>query len=74
MKVRVNPTGLLNVARDKGFGVNDIAAACKISADTVSKIFAGTPVYLKTATRLFNGLDKDARLTFEYDASPASSS
>lgn len=71
MKVRIDGNALMEVAVDKGLGVADIARAARMSQDTISKIFAGTPVYLKTATRLFAGLNKDSRLKFEYDA-PAS--
>ena len=71
MKVRIDSNALMEVAVDKGLGVADIARVSQMSQDTISKIFSGTPVYLKTATRLFKGLDKDSRLKFVYDAPTA---
>ena len=67
MKVRIDSNALMEVAIDKGLGVTDIARVAKMSQDTISKIFAGTPVYLKTATRLFQGLGKDERLKIVYN-------
>lgn len=68
MKVVVDRNNLLKVAADKGIGVADIAKISGMSQDTISKILAGTPVLLKTATRLFNGLGKDERIRIDYYA------
>lgn len=68
MKVVVDRDNLLKVAADKGIGVADIAKISGMSQDTISKILAGTPVLLKTAARLFNGLGKDERIRIDYYA------
>lgn len=68
MRVVIDRDNLLKFAADKGIGVADIAKIAGMSQDTISKIFAGTPVLLKTATRLFNGLGKDERIRICYDA------
>ena len=61
MKVTIEREGLLKAVADKGLGVADIARAAGMSQDTISKIFYGYPVLLKTATKLYSTL-KDERV------------
>lgn len=67
MKVYCDADGLMKITADKNLGLIDLAKLTGMSPITIRKIFAGKPVFLSSANKLFNALGKDPRLKIWYD-------